>query len=786
MIYRFSLLLFITIAFLPIDIFSQQSNAKIYGTIKNFEGEYLPGINVFIKENNRGASSNVDGEFVIDKLKPGNYLLTISGIGFKTLEEKITLRKNQHYEINFTLEEATIKINEVVVKTNSVAEELKSKGYSISVIENTKHKNLTKDLNQVLKTTPGINIREAGGLGSGFNLSLNGLSGNQIRYFIDDIPMENFGSALSLNNFPINLIDKLEIYKGVVPISLGADALGGAINIVTDYWKKSFFDAAYSYGTFNTHRVSINSQYANWENNYYLKSSLFFNHSDNNYEMIGVPVYDLELGNYLGEKNIERFNNEYSSSMINIESGLFNQSFADKISLAFIYAANNKYFQHPDNNILRVFGDFQSKNESLLFFTTYRKQFESVKIKVYGIGGKITESVIDTSRKKYNWNGDFIQRKPDDPKGELFERRSFLEITDWIVRSNIGIDYNFSINHKFSLSGTQNYLKRLGNDKVDVLNRSYNSPNFIQKNLIGLAYSYIDNSKNLDITAFGKQYWYSGKIVTQNYDDEDVTTKPSLTKTGFGIAASYKLFENLQLKSSFEKAYRIPESFEILGDGIYINPNPLLQPETSHNINLGARYSNEIGDIELKSEVNLFYRFSKDFIRFNPLGPFGEFENLNNVRTEGIEGSILVKFKNRIQLNTNLTYQSLTDQTKFDEGLENDNYNDRVPNVPYFFGNIQFVCNLTNPNLENKLVLYYNIRYVHNFFLTWADLGNIDGKNIIPKQFTQDLQFEYSLEDGKYNLSLAVNNVFNKIVYDNFNIQKPGRSYSLKIRYFLN
>ena len=45
--------------------------------------------------------------------------------------------------------------------------------------------------------------------------------------------MDYFGSSYSINNFPVSLVDRIDVYKGVVPVELGSDALGGAINLVT-------------------------------------------------------------------------------------------------------------------------------------------------------------------------------------------------------------------------------------------------------------------------------------------------------------------------------------------------------------------------------------------------------------------------------------------------------------------------------------------------------------------------------------------------------------------------
>ena len=62
------------------------------------------------------------------------------------------------------------------------------------------------------------------------------------------------GSAMALNNIPVNLADRLEVYKGVVPVQLGADAMGGAVNVVTNQKANNYLDLSHSYGSFNTNR----------------------------------------------------------------------------------------------------------------------------------------------------------------------------------------------------------------------------------------------------------------------------------------------------------------------------------------------------------------------------------------------------------------------------------------------------------------------------------------------------------------------------------------------------
>ena len=48
-----------------------------------------------------------------------------------------------------------------------------------------------------------------------------------MKIFIDGIPQEGAGAAFDLNNVPINFADRIEVYKGVVPVGFGTDAIGG-------------------------------------------------------------------------------------------------------------------------------------------------------------------------------------------------------------------------------------------------------------------------------------------------------------------------------------------------------------------------------------------------------------------------------------------------------------------------------------------------------------------------------------------------------------------------------
>ena len=772
-------------ATMPAAAAAQAGPVVITGTVVNREGVPVEGASVSIEGSEDAVFTDAAGRYRLAVSTAGSEVLVIGRLGYGEQRRPLELVPGALLAVDVVLDVGAVQAGGIVVRVATEAEEVRETGFSVAVVETTERRNLTADVNRILEATPGVHLREVGGLGSGFKLSLNGLSGNQIRYFVDGVPMENFGSSLTLNNYPVNLVRRLEVYKGAVPITLGADALGGAVNIVTDYRERSFLDVAYSHGSFDTRRASVNGQWADRERGVWVKGSSFFNHSDNDYWMESVPVHDLELGNLVDSVRTRRFNDAYTSFMVRGEAGIFDRPFADRLSLAVMAAGNRNEHQHPDNHVGRTFGGFHTTNRTLLASGTWSQRLDALELDAFLVVGRTDEAAVDTSRLRYNWAGEVVERAPDDPKGELFERRSHLELTDRLVRSNVGASYEVTDNHVVSLSGTQSYVERTGEDRVDELNLSFESPNFIHKNLLGAAWEYRTDDRSFDATVFGKQYWYAGRIVTRDYEDNEIVTEPSLRRTGYGAAVSWAGLPGIELKASYEKAYRIPESYEILGDGIYVFANPALGPETSHNVNLGTRWDASVAGLAVSGEVNTFYRLSRDFIRFNPLGPFGEYENLANVRTTGVEGGVRLNYRDFVQLDGNVTYQDLTDRTRFDEGLPNTNFGSRVPNVPYLFGNVRLALTPSPATATNRVRLYATVQSVRSFYLTWEALGDPDEKNVIPGHTTLDLEAEYEIMDGRLNLSATIRNVTDARVYDNFNIQKPGRAIHVKTRFFL-
>ena len=225
---------------------------------------------------------------------------------------------------------------------------------------------------------------------------------------------------------------------------------------------------------------------------------------------------------------------------------------------------------------------------------------------------------------------------------------------------------------------------------------------------------------------------------------------------------------------------------QIFGDGLAIYANPELLPEQSDNYNLDISNTTLFSTNKLRAKLGFFYRDVDNFIDdvFQVRGL--AYENTRSVLIYGGEASFSFEYAQKASFTINLTRQYILNNVEFIEGtqIENRVFGDQLPNEPYLFGNLSFSYNLIDTD-SLGLVLNYDFNYVHEFFLGYESIATAADKNVIPEQQIHSLGTTLNFNENKYSLSLECNNVFNDLVFDNFNIQNPGRSFSLKLRYNL-
>ncbi|MDR1202216.1 MAG: carboxypeptidase-like regulatory domain-containing protein, partial [Tannerellaceae bacterium] len=242
--------------FFSVTARGQDGSAMVSGRIISTEKETVDFATVYLKGTTYGGTTNMEGIYHL-QAPAGNYTLVVSAIGYKTVEQPVKLAAGERTRQNITISPQATELEEVVVVSNGISR-LKRSAFNAVAIDTKSLQNTTQNLSQVLVQAPGMKLRESGGVGSDMQLMMDGFSGKHIKIFIDGVPQEGVGSSFGLNNIPVNYAERIEIYKGVVPVGFGTDAIGGVINIITrKNLNKWFLDASYSYGSFNTHRSYV-------------------------------------------------------------------------------------------------------------------------------------------------------------------------------------------------------------------------------------------------------------------------------------------------------------------------------------------------------------------------------------------------------------------------------------------------------------------------------------------------------------------------------------------------
>lgn len=782
--------------FLGTIMASAQHPYTVSGTVRNQEGASVPGINVSIKGTTTGTFTDTDGNFGID-LPGGASILMFSGIGFEEqaleVDSSFSSRK-----LNIKLAYQATQLNTVQVVAESTSHGIEKKGFSVEAIETQKIKAQSLELNNVLGKSAGVRVRRSGGTGSDFNYSLDGMSGNAIRFFIDGIPMDYFGSSYSINNLPIALIERVDIYKGVVPVELGSDALGGAINLVTNQDIANYAAASYSFGSFNTHQAALHGQWRS-ASGFTSRLSTFYTYSDNNYKVWGRGVHyaDASTGYkavaFTKEDPAERFNDDFQTASVKLDLGFTNKKWADQFFITMLASDQQKGVQTAQT-MAQIFGEMRYNEQVLMPSLSYRKKdfiTEGLDVTAFGAYSYTEGTLVDTTTARYDWRGEQIGTNVSG--GEMGRNgKSLFTQKDKSQVYRFNATYRLPSQFKLGLNYLYSSTSRTGEDPFTPVYRiPYLEPQNIGSHFAGLSLETIKFNEKLHLNAFLKYYGYISSINDLVYttEYEIINHRNEVSNWGGGFAASYRALPKLLLKTSVEQATRMPSPTEALGDGVTIRNNPLIKPEQSFNTNLGAvlgRY--QLGTRHgLKIALNTFYRDVTDQLLFTITDGQGNgiFQNINKVAGTGAEIDIVYDYDLKLKFTLNGTYLDLRNNLKIDEnGRKNIVYRDRMRNTPYFMANAGLEYSITDLIQEgSRFFTYLHSSYVHEFFLGWPSLGSQDNKNFIPSQLVFDTGIGYTFPSQKIILALDVSNLLNEQVYDNYLLQKPGRAIFLKINY---
>lgn len=290
---------------------------------------------------------------------------------------------------------------------------------------------------------------------------------------------------------------------------------------------------------------------------------------------------------------------------------------------------------------------------------------------------------------------------------------------------------------------------------------------------------------------------YINSLSIKQTDDLTITSSDKIDRNkvtnywGAGIGTRYALCEPFAVKASYEHSVRLPLSRELLGNGTTVYPNLALNPETSNNYNLGLFGTFRFCEVnQLGYEANGFIRHVQNYIRATVSERDGMMQYVNEpaIDIKGFDLELSYMWNNSLQVILNGSFSDARDLKKYKtDGNPSATYKNRVPNRPWLFGN--FDASYTFRNLimkTDRLRISAEYQYIHWYYLNWEAYGAASSKARIPTQNITNIALSYSWHSDRYNISLECNNLFDRLAYDNYMLQKPGRAFGAKFRIFIN
>lgn len=805
-----------------------EAGAKIFSgkVICSEESTVIEFATIWLKGTTYGVDTDSNGEWTLD-VPFGEYILTISAPGYETIYRRIVFSPKDNgngadsLRVSFERQRgekegrgplnvhpgsiiiADMSLNmeeldEVVVTAAGGVGRVQRSAFNAVAVDTKELRNTTRNLSDALTKLPGMKLRESGGVGSEMQLMLDGFSGNHIKIFIDGIPQEGVGSSFSLNNIPVNFAERIEVYKGVVPVGFGTDAIGGVINIVTNKSRRSWFlDASYSYGSFNTHKSYVNFGQT-LKNGLMYEINAFQNYSDNNY-WVDTPVeIFLEDGSTVTNSQdiyrVRRFNDTYHNEAIIGKIGLVDKKFADRLVFSLTFSNFYKEIQTGVRQDV-VFGQKHRRGWSLMPSLEYRKRDLFTKGLDVSLTASYNDNItrnIDTSAYRYNWLGDKLYNGGS--LGEQEYQNSEFQNKNW--NASLNIEYHIKGIHFFTLNHVMNAFTRNSRNDLTSSVSDYTDPKKNMKNITGLSYR-LAISPKWNLSVFGKYYnqFASGPVSTSTSGlGSYVYTTKTVGSFGYGAAGTWFIIRGLQAKLSYEKAYRLPTINELFGDEDLELGSIGLRPENSDNANLNISYSKRLGKHTLYAEGSLIYRNSKDYIlrrtdTQNAGNRYASYENHGRVVTQGFNVSLRYSWSRWLSVGGTFSNLDVRNRERYVAGgtmQESVTYGARIPNQPYMFANADVTFTWKDCIWKgNDLTITYDNSYVHSFPLYWENVGAASSKQYVPTQFSHNLSISYSIKNGMLNFSLECVNLTDEKLYDNFSLQKAGRAFYGKVRVYL-
>ena len=646
-------------------------------------------------------------------------------------------------EATYSQKDSIVNLEDIVVTATKTPKRKTNSPIIINVINSESIRNVQAcNLSESLSFQTGLRVETDCQTCNYTQLRINGMSGGFSQILINGRPtFSPLMGLYALEQFPSNMIEKIEVMKGGGSTLYGSSAIGGTVNIITKIPKE------------NSSQIEFNT--------------LSIDRQSNDYSIVGNSSIVSESR----KAGVSLFVNKREREVYdNNQDGFSELPYLNNISFG-----ANMYYMPKENQKLdvsfssiyeyRYGGEITIQNPAHL---AEQSEERTHNIFAGGIDYQINFNNYDSSLITYlaYQNTDrehYTGIKPDD---DAIELDAFLKNPPYGVSYVETINTGFQLNHMISPFFSGDNVLTLG---VDYLHdRVFDEIP---------SYSYLVDQVSKGLGIFLQSDWEINQKLSlltglradfHNYVDKLIySPRASLL---------YKANDNLQFRLGYGTGFRAPQAFDtdlhiaFAGGGISrVNLSPNLNEEKSESFNLSLNYDKAKENWIAGFTMDLFYNQLINAFILQPIGQdeFGEvFEKQNGQSAiiKGINFEARANFNRLIQIEGGYTIQS----SRFDNAVE---YIDEVPGIKEF---------IRTPDNYGYAVLTYN-NYNISSTLNYVYTGSMKVPHFAgtPNQLVDEivttnsfselsLKFNYNIPTALVSLDLyvGIKNIFNQYQSD--------------------
>lgn len=595
-----------------------QNTYKISGIVTNTNKEPLFGASVIIHEIPKIATTNKNGYFEIDSLKPGEYHIHICFLGYNCIHYNTIKIENSDVYIEFKMQPENIDIDEITIKGNKNKFIKQQKTTSTEIIDNEfVNKNLSINLIKSIENLPGISSID---IGQGFSKPvIRGLSFNRVAVSEMGIKQEGqqwgIDHGLEIDQFGV---EKIEIIKGPASLTHGSDAIGGVINIFPVQPTQK-----------NTIELNLQSVYKSV--NDYFGGSTLIKYRKNNWHFYArytyadfadyrVPADSFFYNRYRFKiENNTLKNTAGKEQNFNFTFGITKQNYKSSLSISNVNSKTGFFpGAHGIPSQEKLFDDGNNRNTDLPF-----QQVNHFKI---------------ISNSRYNLNNGNIEinlgyQKNFRQEWSLFHTH-YQNQTPPQSNPNLELQFDLSTvsgDLKYKLFFKKNTLETGFSAQYqinEIAGYMFLLPNFHRTSIGSYIYNKFTPNSKITIDA-GIRYDYGimnifefFSIYTNRYKCTNLNTV--FKDFTWALGVTYLFNKNLNFKSNIGKSFRMPNASELSSNGVHhgsfryeVGDNNI-KSEYSYQFDAGFYYNTETIDFE----ISFFYNYFPNFIFLIPTGSY--------------------------------------------------------------------------------------------------------------------------------------------------------------------